>query len=280
VILVHGLKQHMARWFPEWLDVRAKMWLRERQAASEFNYYRGADLRYTLSSGLELRVRSRAEWCTFTDIFVGGIYDAAIRAALASANPDRPFYVLDLGANVGHFALRFLDFAVHHQQQVGFPIRLFMVEPSPGVMRELQARLTLQVPPNVTLQFASGLAGKRSGSAYLHESSFHIGNSLNHDHYKKKILVPYVDLEELTRPAESIDLLKCDVEGAELAFLENYPALLDKVNVGAMELHHNLCDTHRCRELLIQHSFVPSSLRQTQWFDEIWFQRDRLAGET
>ena len=39
-------------------------------------------------------------------------------------------------------------------------------------------------------------------------------------------------------------LLKCDIEGAELLFLENYEDLLGKVRNAVFELHHEQCDTN------------------------------------
>lgn len=247
--------------------------MRERRAAREAVNYRGADLRYTLPSGVQLKIANRAEWCAFTDIFVGGLYDEAIRQALESASSTCPLFLLDLGANVGFFALRFLDLALLHPWHAQSPITLCMVEPSPTVMLELKARMTQPATANVTLQFVMGLVGQRRGSALLYESSFHIGNSLIPDRYKKEHLVSFVDLDELTQSAEVVSLLKCNIEGAELAFLETYPALLEKVNVGAMELHVQDCDTVRCRELLSQSGFALNFSRQTPYFQDVWFRR-------
>jgi FkbM family methyltransferase len=242
------------------------------RAANEHRHYGATDLRYVFPSGLEARIRNRAEWLAFTDIFVGRIYDGAISAALQTASPERTFDVLDLGANVGYFALRFLDLALQaHRDKLS--INLILVEPTRSLCDELRTRLIPQIPQNVSVSLVDRLVGLRTGSAELYESAFHIGNGLIPDRFARKSLVPYVDLDNLTSYMKRIDLLKCDIEGAEQTFLENYPALLDRVEVGAMELHHTLNDSRRCAELLEQRGFRIHRTRVTEWFDEIWFQR-------
>jgi hypothetical protein len=56
-----------------------------------------------------VKVASKGEWWVYNDIFVDGEYDMPIHTALEDRSPVRPFIVLDLGANVGYFALRVLD---------------------------------------------------------------------------------------------------------------------------------------------------------------------------
>src|SRR5260370_22875513 len=71
--------------------------------------YRALDLEHTLQSGLIVKVASKGEWWVYNDIFVDGQYDVPIHTAFNDRSPDRPFVVLDLGANVGYFGLRVLD---------------------------------------------------------------------------------------------------------------------------------------------------------------------------
>jgi hypothetical protein len=47
-----------------------------------------------------------------------------------------------------------------------------------------------------------------------------------------------------------IHLLKCDIEGSEQMFLENYPDILAMTDAVVMELHPELCDVQHCRQLL------------------------------
>jgi len=47
-----------------------------------------------------------------------------------------------------------------------------------------------------------------------------------------------------------IGLLKCDIEGAELVFLKNYPRLLERTDIAVLELHPQLCNQEECISLL------------------------------
>jgi hypothetical protein len=47
-----------------------------------------------------------------------------------------------------------------------------------------------------------------------------------------------------------VHLLKCDIEGSELTFLETYRPQLAVVRSIVIELHHDRCDTERCMEIL------------------------------
>jgi hypothetical protein len=51
----------------------------------------------------------------------------------------------------------------------------------------------------------------------------------------------------------AVDLLKCDIEGAELLFLQSYPDLLRSVRAVVMELHPGLCDANECLRLLAEY---------------------------
>lgn len=64
-----------------------------------------------------------------------------------------------------------------------------------------------------------------------------------------------MNLDALFVDAPRVDLLKCDIEGAELLFLQNYPELLRKVRVAIFEFHADLCDVHQCRRLLRDYGF-------------------------
>ncbi len=71
-----------------------------------------------------------------------------------------------------------------------------------------------------------------------------------------------------------IDLLKCDIEGAELLFLENYEDLLAKVRNAVFELHHEQCDTAKCRAILKKSGFRETVLRDTPTFSVNFMTRD------
>jgi FkbM family methyltransferase len=209
--------------------------------------WRLPNLRRRLPSGLELTVESPADWTLYNDIFVDGEYDESIRAVLSDASAERPITILDLGANVGYFALRLADAALRHPAD----FRLIAVEPSPRLVRQFERRIVAQPTIAGRVKVVHGLAGKRNGTGHLFESPLHFEHSTTPRRGLKVVPVPYVDLDRLADEWPEIDLLKCDVEGAELEVLQTYAGtLLPKVRRAVVELHHARCDTARCVELL------------------------------
>jgi FkbM family methyltransferase len=254
------------------LNIAGTRLVRSVRAARERFAYRSAHLRCRLTSGLEVSVRCRAEWETFTDIFIAGTYDDAIEAALKRADRSRPLRVVDLGANVGYFTLRVIDLAARRCEP-DMRLDMVVIEASGRLCAELQSRLVPQLPARVTVKVVNGLVGVRNGSGELYESAFHIGNTSIPDRFARKSVVPYVDLDAITESMGTIDLLKCDIEGAEQVFLQSYPGLLQRVQVGVMEVHHAHADARSCYGVLSQLGFRLHTTRTNQWFDEMWFDR-------
>jgi FkbM family methyltransferase len=212
-------------------------------------FFHWLDLTWQLSCGLRARLGSYTDWVVYNEIFVHGEYDQALRRALeTAAGHAAPIHIVDLGANVGFFTLR----AVQQLLERGVEARRFMitaVEGDADCVKEFEARIFAENELSRTVTLTHGLVGNRSGEANLH------GDSL----FRREMrgaAVPFVDLDLLLSNVPRIDLLKCDIEGAELLLIENYPELLRKVNVAVFELHSNLCDTARCRELLTQYGFT------------------------
>jgi FkbM family methyltransferase len=198
------------------------------------------------ASGMELRIASPSDWFVFNEIFVKGEYDSAIGTAFDGAF-DR-LNVLDLGANVGFFSLRVLDL-LHVLGRNELKLEIVAVEGSPRYYRELATRLD-EVGVNGGVRPILGLVGKRSGQGIICETDFGARSSIVRTEEGDSASVRYVDLEAVLAPDTRIDLLKCDIEGAEELFIENYPQLLRHTRVAAFELHDTLCDTDRCRTLL------------------------------
>ena len=203
--------------------------------------------KWTLPSGLEVTVASKAEWVIYNDIFVDGEYDVPIRHAVAHAAARS--VILDIGANVGYFALRFADQWIRQRSDDAF--RLVGVEGSPHTFPTLEARLRQQ-PVEGKLVYRFGLAGKRSGEALISSSEFHVTDSIVTGDSGSGTSVPFLDLSAVVPADARIALLKCDIEGAEQMFIENYPDLLGRTDSAVVELQHDICDAPRCIELLEQ----------------------------
>jgi FkbM family methyltransferase len=205
-------------------------------------------LHWVFPSGVIVQVRSFADWITYNEVFVRGEYEPAIDRALALAAPDDPFYVVDLGANVGTFSLRCADVLLGKRGQ-SRPLWIDLVEGSPTAFRELVARLDQPALPSGCARPVNGLVGKRSGSARISDLDIHAINSVTQS-TRSSVEVPFVDVNELCGRKPVIDLLKCDIEGSEFTFLNTYADLLARTRVAVLELHHKLCDTDACLKLL------------------------------
>jgi FkbM family methyltransferase len=256
---------------------RIQQWLRDRywRIKSDLLYhhlYEMLNLEYTLQSGVVLRVASKGEWWTYNDIFVNQEYDLPIRKALESRSSRSSFTVLDLGANVGYFCLRVLDLMRQSGLQT-VAADMTLVEGSPAVYRDLQHRLGSQDLSPMAVRMFHGLVGLRQGSGAILESAIHVKNTIMHHRTNNAVKVEFVDLSPVMQDRPEIDLLKCDIEGAELLFIENYRDLLTRVKNAVFEFHDELCDTAMCLKLLEQAGLRQQVLRSSSGISVRFFSR-------
>jgi FkbM family methyltransferase len=246
------------------LPESAQFQIRERywRVKSRFLYqslYSVLNLEHTLNSGLAVKVASKGEWWAYNEIFVNGEYDVPIQKALGAIS-GKPFVVLDLGGNVGYFAFRVLDL-IHQLHLKHILPDITTVEGSPETFRTLEERVRSQRSATAGVRTFHGLVGERSGSALIRESAVHVKSSIVDVPAGGGTNVAFVDVNALMQDRVAIDLLKCDIEGAELIFIENYGDLLRKVRYAVFELHHNLCDTEKCLRILDSLGFHQTILR-------------------
>jgi FkbM family methyltransferase len=248
------------------LPESAQFQIRERywRVKSRFLYqslYSTLNLEHTLNSGLTVKVASKGEWWAYNEIFVNGEYDVPIQTAL-EASSGKPFVALDLGANVGYFSFRLFDLIGQQHLDHILP-DITMVEGSPETFGTLEERVRSQRFAAASVRMFNGLVGERSGSALIRESAVHVKSSIVDVPAGGGTNVAFVDVNTLMQDKPAIDLLKCDIEGAELIFIQNYADLLRKVRYAVFELHHNLCDTEKCLRMLADLGFKQKILRAT-----------------
>lgn len=219
------------------------------------------NLEWTLRSEVRLRVSSYGDWIIYNEIFVSGEYDQAIRIALDSQlNADSPLHVVDLGSNVGFFTLRVVD-QLRQQGRGNDGLTITAVEGDSYCIEQFRSRVLGENALSENVRLVQGLAGKRTGAATLYAlDSNHSHNTVLMENGPVDVQVDYVDLNPLFTSVPHIDLLKCDIEGAELLFIQNYPELLCKVRVAVFELHDHLCDTQQCRCLLNDLGFTQQAI--------------------
>ncbi len=210
-------------------------------------------------------VRSDSDWEVANEIFVQREYDSAICTALHvdTARPDHPLRIVDLGANVGFFSLRCLH--LHRLHTPAAPLEIFAVEGSRSLFTDLHRRMSGHSGGNVKLVLKNGLAGRRSGKTLFYSSWFtsctnqiaddsRVSRNPFLDRHAEEC--EYIDLESFIPPHCPIDLIKCDIEGSEFDFLNNYPDLIRRTRNLVIEFHPLHCDVPACRTLLSSLGFL------------------------
>jgi FkbM family methyltransferase len=246
------LKRILPRWFQYllyrgiWDPIRKTVW-------------KALDLQCTLRSGIRVRVLSHPDWVIYNEVIVNGEYDSVIRESLAKQRPDSPMRVVDLGANVGYFTFRFADLYLQ-KFGPGGGLQLTVVEGSPIVFAQLQKRICEEPFLRDHTELANALAGRRAGGAYIPQGYVHYGHGASPDRTYGARFVPYVDLATIVKPGEKIDLLKCDIEGAEFDLIDNYAELLRNVDAAVIEFHHYGRDVDRARAQLYDLGFKPAEV--------------------
>lgn len=237
------------------------------------------NLRYTLRSGLTVELGSSADWEIYNEVLVNGEYDEAIRLVLKEC-PGRSLRVVDLGANVGYFVFRIGDLFLEKYGD-GRELSITAVEGSPRVYGELSRRIRAEPLLAERVRLVNGLVGERSGSSFITESSTHYGNAIAGRKNLYTVSVDFVDLLALLDEQGEIDFLKCDIEGAEFAFVRNYPSLLQRVRFAVFEFHNYGEDVVACRERLRECGLVQLAvLRETPTFTIEFFGRDDSRRDT
>ena len=133
--------------------------------------------------------------------------------------------VLDLGANRGHFA---------HAVTERFGCHCVAVEPSPEAFKD--------IPETALISKLQAAVADKSGIMPFHVASESVASSLLHKaaSHKSTIDVPVLSLPDLLGQLcwSRIDLLKIDIEGAEIGMLASCPDdLLRRVAQISVEFH-------------------------------------------
>jgi FkbM family methyltransferase len=254
--------------------IHARMFLRlistKIEAMIRFACWRILQPQISVSSGAAT-IRSDSDWLVANEIFVDRDYDDAILQALSSGEGTHSTRILDLGANVGFFSLRCIHLYLQAKLRAG--LELLVVEGSTNLVADLEQRLSKHSDGRVKLIVRGGLVGRRAGKAMLHTSIFNscTGGVARDNHVSRNRLLnshaeecEYLDLAQLVQPDGAIDLIKCDIEGSEFDFLENYPDLLRRTRLLIVEFHPYRCDVAACRKLLDSHGFAQQRIIKSQ----------------
>ncbi len=186
-----------------------------------------------------------------------------------------PRVVVDIGANIGFFAL----YAAARWRTA----RILAFEPAPENFKLLEQNLSTSRASNAECKQVA-IADKRAETTFYlkQESGWH---SLFGEPGATPIVVHTLSLEDVMQEyaLERIDFLKVDCEGAEYSIFQGREQLLrERVGFVAMEYHE--VDGHRVQELndLFSHAgFVVHQEPQTKWNTGLLYAKNsRLLGDT
>jgi FkbM family methyltransferase len=206
-------------------------------------------------SGLRLRIADDTDWVHYTEIFRKGEYDSAIDRALAAIDDVEPLSIVDLGANVGFFTLRTVE-KVRMRRAENTDLKIIAFEASERSADEFRARVIIDNELATHVRIVRGLVGNSAGTAVFYEGASHGDSSLfTRGASAGGTEIEFVDVSAQLADEPIVHLLKCDIEGAELQFIRNFPDVLHKTRIAAFELHDELCDPDACLRLLRDYGF-------------------------
>ncbi len=191
-----------------------------------------AQLQLRLKSSLVVPVATKSEMATFRELFLEQQYDELL---------DRlppPRTVLDLGCNCGYFPL-----VLHHRARLRgddpVPIRCVLVDADPAMVARAREVLGLNgLASNAA--FVAGLVGARGQTATFHISREGATSSaVVRPSRSRPVRMASVDLEQVLQEhfGGRVDLLKCDIEGAEDHLVRDWHPVLAAADAVILEWH-------------------------------------------
>ena len=203
--------------------------------------------RFESPGGTRIDCRRRYEIKMCNDFFVDRHYPMQY-----VRRPVRTLF--DIGANMGLFSLSCAE-------QFGAELRhIVAVEPSTRTFRRLRRNFARnRVPAKISL--VKEAVGAEPGEALFRIGQAHYSSSLEANKLKaprgtQKVHV--TTLDELMRrfAIDSVDLVKIDVEGSELAVLQGAPQLLRTARTLFIEAHRGFCRRSDVERVVAPFGFV------------------------
>jgi FkbM family methyltransferase len=160
--------------------------------------------------------------------FLTGVCSEPLETAVLLRLLEPGMTAVDVGANQGWYTLLFSRVVGHRGRVVAF-------EPDPRVVRQLQRNLMLSGSVNVLV--ADKAASSTNGTArFISSPDSQLSHLLSEEEFQSSGEGPDAVEVETVRLADyldqlgfkDVDILKCDVEGAEVLALEGFIPLMER----------------------------------------------------
>src|ERR1700731_1894493 len=138
---------------------------------------------------------------------------------------------------------------------IGERLSLVIVEGAPSMFRELQRRVRAQPLLRDKVHLLHGLVGRKAGEAYITGSHLHYSNVASAEPRSGSSRVAFLNLDKELASFATIDLIKCDIEGSEFDFIDNYENLLKNTRAVVIEFHRFGRNLEEARDKLSQYGF-------------------------
>ena len=208
------------------------------------------------AAGLWLNINPRAG----ADLYRGG-RERLVQETLAEhLKPGMVFY--DLGANLGLFT-------IIGARRVGPEGKVFAFEPDPDVCNRLRQNVSRNGFSNV--EVVQGAVYSTTGSSDFVRADPKITPDLGLGRIDRtsqlfgSIRIRTVALNDFVRDARLPDVIKCDVEGAEVDVFEGAGLLLERQRPAILCEVHSESNSRRITELLTHNGYT------LRWLDESHF---------
>jgi FkbM family methyltransferase len=211
-------------------------------------------VRMRTSSGLVYKIESIPSLIAANEVFAADSYGRAIRIVA-------PETFVDLGANVGYFPVAVAEATGSRR------VKGLCIEPNPALTESLLFHIRENRLENVQTKRGAVGFSDAGGEVDFFINPSHIASSLSPDYNpllpvigeSRKIRVPaLVVSEEWNRvfPGRRVNLLKIDIEGAEVPFLRGQSAFLTQVDAILIEWHLWVTDRNEIVALLERNGFM------------------------
>ena len=178
-----------------------------------------------LESGYWAHLLEKDSYDSFSEIFIKQEYLEFI--------PNEPITrILDIGAHYGYFSLWLQS--KHPESK----LTSLMIEPSPSCARSLKNLVNQEKLAGRFSYLQRAIGFPDSESSPFYDRSHMAGSRYSSSQSEKPIQVQNLcEAEIRAKLKPSYDLIKCDIEGSEWEFLNNYPNLITESKYLLLEWH-------------------------------------------
>jgi FkbM family methyltransferase len=211
-------------------------------------------LQRTTSQGLHYAIASVPSLVVANELFASNFYADAVRCL-------SPRTFVDLGANVGYFPVLLADLTRSTS------IRGLLVEPNPELIPSIKFHVQSNGLTDVHIIQAAVGTGDSAQEIDFFINPSHIASSVSGRFNPliptggkvKRISVPVIDVglawKEQFPDEPVVDLVKIDIEGAEMDFLRGNPTFMAGARGVLIEWHKWICSFEQVSGLLRDYGF-------------------------